>query len=699
MPHARKRCTNQRCEYHAWIVASWCTDFNKIYSNRTASESRRHQELPPTPTEAPGLRTTFSPPIQETQIIPEIAPMRRGRPDRSQSSQHGSAKPSPASHKDDHKESSTDPFAILDGASRKKTDEELSNRFPSLDQFDILHEKGDKFEFEPSKESKSEDDGLSQRLTNHLADEAFARNPSPERKPQPVSRRSQVSPVRSSPYTETRQTAPLYQPTPKRPAMVSTGTMTSPAQTPRLQEPKISSRPIYRFPASDEQRPSSQPWAEEDQKKVPSPPSSGLKPQASPRISSERFSKLASSTRPSMETLRRDTLEAGEPVGRSSSATSSKSRPLSVQPGARYDSPYDSDPSRSSQDLSRTQYEGGAPLRSVRTDIDRDFDRANISSDIDYLRVKEEEESARKREKRLSNGSKHGKKSSLSTISISGGKGILGGRFGEAFRRFEQDKSSPSAEDVPQQETLIPSLEPSHNPTEEYSAYEETALEDVDSDDISPEMRRELERRRLSQEEKRVANAAAEYRRRVAEGEGSGRAGNEGPRSRAIQNRVQTLLADQNKPAVSKTATGYGRYTEQAKPSDVQASITGTPVSRTTTAFHSVREPTGTPINRREDASAPARLPQTSSAPAPRPGTASRPAAPPKPKNLRVGTTQDASRPADTPASATQEPQSAAAQGEDWEANFSKRFPSLSGLEMETEIELPKYPKLRTREV
>jgi hypothetical protein len=35
----------------------------------------------------------------------------------------------------------------------------------------------------------------------------------------------------------------------------------------------------------------------------------------------------------------------------------------------------------------------------------------------------------------------------------------------------------------------------------------------ADRDDISPEMRRELERRRLSQEEKRVANAAAEYRR------------------------------------------------------------------------------------------------------------------------------------------------------------------------------------------
>lgn len=677
-------------------------DLYQIYANRTASESRKNQELPPTPTDNTGLRTTFSPPMQETQIIPEIAPMRRGRPDRPQTSQHASTKPSSSPYKDDRKSSSNnDPFAVLDGASRKKTDEELSNRFPSLDQFDILHEKGDKFEFKPTpKESNSEDDELSQRLTNALADKAFAQQPSPERKPQPVNRPSQASPVRA-PLKEAQQTAQLYQPTPKRPVMVSTGTMTSPAQTPRLPEQKLSTRPIYRFPQSDDSRPSSQPWAEEEQRKAPSPSSSGLKPQASPRLSSERFSNLSNSARPSMEALRRDTLEVGEPVGRSNSA-SSRSRPLSVQPSARYGSPHESEPSRSSLDVSRAQYEGGAPLKPTRSDVDRDFDRANISSDMDYLRVKEEEESARKREKRLSSGSKHGKKSSLSSLSLSGGKGLLGGRFGDAFRRFEQDKNSPSAEDAPQQESLIPGLDSADAPSGEYSAYEDTALEDVDRDDISPEMRRELERRRLSQEEKRVANAAAEYRRRVAEGEGSGRAGAEGPRSRAIQNRVQHLLEETNKPAVSKTATGYGRYTgteaSQAKPGDVQSSVTGTAVSRTPGPVYGKRETPTTPTDRRDGASAPAGIPQSTGPSAPRPGAsrpAGPPAAPPKPKNLRAGT-QESSRPAeDAGASQGQ----SAAQGEDWEANFSKRFPSLSGLEMETEIELPKYPKLRTREV
>jgi AP2-associated kinase len=79
---------------------------------------------------------------------------------------------------------------------------------------------------------------------------------------------------------------------------------------------------------------------------------------------------------------------------------------------------------------------------------------------------------------------------------------------------------------------------------ERLSPDNEIALEDADRDDISPEMRRELERRRLSQEEKRVASAAAEYRRRVAEKGDGGRSASDGPRSRTIQNKVQSLLGE-----------------------------------------------------------------------------------------------------------------------------------------------------------
>ncbi|KAJ5625663.1 hypothetical protein N7510_001972 [Penicillium lagena] len=645
-----------------------------IYSNRTASEARRNQELPPTPIEAPAVGAKFSPPIQETQIIPEIAPMRRGRPSKPQSSQHNSAKPSPSPYRGrgDSTSSPTDPFEALDGgvARRKKIADELSNRFPTLDQFDILHEKGDRFNFEPTAEPSKSDEDVSQRLTNALADEAFAPRPSQEQ----VTR--QVSPVRSLPARSApQQSAPLYQPTPQRPSMVSTGTMTSPAQTPRISEPKISSRPIYRFPSSDERRPSSQPWADDERTthKVPSP---SMRPGTSPRLSSDRLSIQSNSARPSMEKLRRPTglgLELDDSIGRSKSAVA-KARPVSV---GKIDLPRESETSRSSVDLSHMQYEDGAPLQSVRTDTE---DRSNISSDVDYLRAMEEE-SNRKREKRASSGSKHIKRGSLSNLSLSGTKTLFGGRFGDAFRRFES-----SNQDAPPT--------PSPPPNEDF------ILDDLDRDDISPEMRRELERRRLSQEEKRVANAAAEYRRRVAEGEG-GRTGGDGPRARAIQNKVQSLFGESNKAAPPpKTATGYGHYTEsppalQAK-HEVRSSSSEAPrmISQNPGPVYGGREGPSSPPDRQGGTSAP--LPQSSTgySSGPRPG--SRPMAPPKPKNLRVGGGQGTSRPSTGQDASQTTP---ATPGDDWEAQFTRRFPSLSGLEMETEIKSPQYHSLRTRKV
>lgn len=641
--------------------------------------------------------------------------MRRGRPGKSPSSQPSSERPSASPYRAAAEGSSNDPFAALDGsAARKKTAEEMSKRFPSLDQFDILHEKGDKFEFEPTVESKPEDEDLSRRLTNALADDAFARRVSPERAPKPVYKRSsQTSPVRAPNLREipapAPQAVPLYQPTPQRPAMVSTGTMTSPIQTP-LPEPKLTSRPIYRFPSSDnEHRSSSEPFTTEEEQRVtrphkaPSPPMSSLNVEGSSRLPSDRISSQSNSARPSMETLRRpSTLEVNDPVGRSKSAVG-KARPMSVQSGVRYDLPRDSESPRSSLDMPRLQYEGGAPLRSVRTDVDRESDRT-ISSDVDYLRAMEEEESNRKREKRSSGSYKHNKRGSLSTLSLSGGKNLFASRFGDAFRRFEagnQEKSSsPSAEDAPRQGLI----ELSDSGEDSLSPNDEIALEDVDRDDISPEMRRELERRRLSQEEKRVANAAAEYRRRVAEGDGGGRAIGDGTRSRTILNKVQSLLGESEKPTVPKTATGYGRFTEtssslQAKQSEAGPTISSQlPASRTPGPTYPPRDSSMALADRPDGSNISAGLPQ-SVAPTSYPSTqrpTARPAAPPKPKNLRAGPAT--SRP-DTGHGHGSSEETPASPGEDWEAKFSQRFPSLSGLEMETEIKIPKLSSLRTREV
>ncbi|KAL4975009.1 kinase-like domain-containing protein [Aspergillus desertorum] len=655
-----------------------------IYSHRSTSEARRYQELPPSPTEAPQLGAVFSPPIQETQTnIPDIAPMRRGRPARPDASQHNSARPSPSPFR----RASADPFAALDGEKPREPADEFSDRFPSLDQFNILHETKSKFDFEPTAADRNEDDDLAQRLTNALADEAFAkRSPLPrETAPEPVNSHSQpptmkTSSVEYDPYRdEPSRQAPLYQPAPQRPAMVSTGTMTSPPQSPGLSELKVPGRSIYKFPSSEKQPQ----IADSEMRKSRSgiSPASSSKLEVDPRVSSDRLSNLSASPQPSMEALRPSQSEVDDSLHRTRSANN-RSRPVSMHAGMKLElPPRNADSARSSLDSPKSPYDGGLPLQHARTEAD--YDRSNISSDVDFLRAKEE--STRKREKRYSgSSSKHTKRSSLSTLSLSGTKTLLTGRFGDAFRRFEgsQDSraQSPAKEDFPR-----PLLSPV--PGSETVGETISYSGDDDDDDISPEMRRELERRRLSQEEKRVATAAAEYRRRVTEqGQEGRRLPNDVTRSPAILNRVQTLLGEASKPPPPKTATGYGRYTEssdpalQAKQPEVQSRPT-------------IRGGAGPyPVPKQETSSAGYAATQR---------TGPRPAAPPKPQSLRSGTTGTyPTAPSGFDRLPNQPTQGIpASPGEDWETNFSRRFPSLSGLEMvETEIEAPKFPAVRTKE-
>ncbi|KAL6232629.1 hypothetical protein BDW75DRAFT_217341 [Aspergillus navahoensis] len=656
-----------------------------IYAHRSTSEARRYQELPPSPTEAPQLGAVFSPPIQETQIsIPEIAPMRRGRPARPDASQHNSAHPSPSPFRG----ASTDPFAALDGGKPREPADEFSDRFPSLDQFNILHETQSKFDFEPTPADRNEDEDLAQRLTNALADEAFAkRSPlSRETASESISSHSQpptmkTSPVEYNHYRDepSRQT-PLYQPAPQRPTMVSTGTMTSPPQSPGLSELKPPGRPIYRFPSSEKQ-----PQAADNEKRKPRSgvsPVSSSKLEVDPMISSDRLSNLSASPQPSMEALRPSYPEVDDSMHRSRSANN-RSRPVSMHAGTKLElPPRTADSARSSLDSPRPPYDGGLPLQHARTEVD--YDRSNISSDVDFLRAKEE--SNRKREKRYSgSSSKHTKRSSLSTLSLSGTKTLLAGRFGDAFRRFEGSQDikaqSPAKEDYPRP-LLSPVLgSETVGETVSYSG-------DDDDDDISPEMRRELERRRLSQEEKRVANAAAEYRRRVAEqGEGGRRPANDVTRSPAILNRMQTLLGEASKPPPPKTATGYGRYTESSDPT-LQA-----------------KQPEFQSRPNTRAGAGPSPVPKQETSPAGYAATqrtGPRPAAPPKPQSLRSGTTgTDLTGPSNFDRIPNQSTQAnPASPGDDWETNFSRRFPSLSGLEMvETEIEAPIFSALRTKEV
>ncbi len=203
--------------------------------------------------------------------------------------------PSPAK-----KVTNGDPFAALDAKVVTKGGDELSSRFPTLDQFSLLHDSGSKFEFDsvsaPAPAQQQTKD-LSQRVSERLADEAFQTKPSPAPsqrhstelhnrtsvyssapeskvtspplksasappKPSEMSRASAI--ISSTPELQAlsnKASQPLYQPAPTRPAMVSTGTMTS--TPPPERSSSTQQYQIYRFPANEQPRASSVPRHQE----------------------------------------------------------------------------------------------------------------------------------------------------------------------------------------------------------------------------------------------------------------------------------------------------------------------------------------------------------------------------------------------------------------------------------------------------
>ncbi|KAK2839224.1 hypothetical protein FQN49_006353 [Arthroderma sp. PD_2] len=691
-----------------------------IYAGRSQSESRRNQQLPAPPSiETPKVGATFSPPMQETKIIPDIAPMRRGRPTKP-SDQKVTPKPSPSPLR-----ASGDPFAALDGTKRNTNSDELSSRFPTLDQFSLLHEKGGTFNFEPTTaESNSTPDDLSKRVTNALADEAFSKLvPSPQPSPTlggpHATNRVDTLPEKNlipSPYLRpepARQQAPIQQPIPQKPTMVSTGTMTSPSPANQHPEsPSFSQRPIHRFPSQGHHR---QPSGSSRENGLDQPRAHSGSLSARPSftrfeakpVQPEEPPKSPASSRPSLEGSRPAAADVADPLTRSKSANA-KSRPTAAYVGSRLDYLRDRGRDRSSE-------EDETLLRPSLTEQDREYSQSNMS-DVDFLRAKEEEEMSRKRDKRLSGGSKHVKRGSLSSLSLSGTKTLLAGRFGEAFRRFEnnapQDRNqSPSPENDTQHLTPITGSEVTEM-SDDGRGYDGT-----DADDISPEMRRELERRRLSMEERRVAEAAAQYRSQMNEREegGSSRPAGlgigGGVRATAIENKVQSLLKETEKAPPSKTASGYGRYTDTVPLPQTKRFESERPSSSSVQRYPSSSGPPNTadfrPRPPPKDTHAPSvglkhntGQQQASSATS---RQTQRPVAPPKPKSLRTGL-QSANQTGSSDYSPSQPPRSIrhanTTQGnstEEWEVNFSRRYPSLSGLELvETEIDIPKAPLGRT---
>ncbi|KAL8802524.1 MAG: hypothetical protein Q9182_003764 [Xanthomendoza sp. 2 TL-2023] len=756
-----------------------------IYTARTQSEARRHQRLPLSEPEVVsplpiGASKALS--VEEKFSIPSIQPMRRGRPTKTESDQRV-AKPSPSPLR----VANGDPFTALDSTADLDSSsaiDKIASRFPALDEFSLLHESSDEFAFDTKfKTAPLPSRDISQRVTNALADDAFAQPAKPSAEPrkeplggtltQHVENNSKPEIGKAVSSTTSNTTAPPYT-HPSRSKMVSTGTMTSPDPSPASNIPTLEARPIFRIPPSS-LRSSSQPRASDASLDAAALLKYDSNSNKRPGLLDHRpishigsigglRSSLSSGTSLNVQNTTSTDLSR-------SRSDSSKIRPSGVQMEPKRRSLRSRAHSKELLDSEGSQSLLGTGNLSSAVTGESDKDATNISSNVEFLKAMEEEDPSKRKEKRLSSGSKHIKRASMPSISLSGTKNLLAGRFGEAFRRFETntvDSGIPPPALSPDPEgynlTPIAGSEATDGRSDDGQAYDEI-------EPAAPEARRELERRRLSQEEKRVADAGAAYRQRLAE-VGDGRKdrgeGPINPRAASIQSKVKSLLDESGRGSPSPTTKPerYGRFTDPQYPEASRRLPSPSPLNsqqsprKGPTAFR-VPPRTGslpgnssstTPLPSKNFRSSRSQLPDTSSDPSPRPTfsplpiasapATPRPSAPPKPQALRTGNQQplpkpsplgnpnplptqplippQASQPQPThpPSRSQPPPQQRLSQPlkkrssnpyreampssvddppapndpEDWESTFSKRYPTLAGLEMvETEIN-GRYP-------
>lgn len=632
-----------------------------------------------------------------------------------------------------------DPFVALDAGKPTLAEsafDDASARFPALDDFSLLHDTGSKFAFDqPPTGSKKAPQNLQERVTNALADDAFAiAKPSPTPNVAPPKAAVSMTP------SETKDNSTMTNLDPQadrqntqNPKMVSTGTMTSLPPSPEISGKKVASRPIFRVPAPlPEPRSTSQPpdshapdTSSLDSRKRPGFPEN--------RSKSQIFLPEATNiSGPSLDVNHRASLMGGldSSVHRSRSANA-KARPPSLQGPANKGLFRRLSKERSNETLPNDiDFTKPTPTE----DSDAAEEAIKIDSNVAYLKAKEEEESSKRKEKRLSSGSKHIKRSSIPSVSLSGTKNLLAGRFGDAFRRFEGNNEDAEQHDP---------IDSTGRGGSELTPIAGSEATDGRSDDghldesqeVPPEVRRELERRRLSQEEKRVADAAAAYKQRLAEA-GDGARLQPNKKAISIQSKVKTLLDESGRgsPSPTKTAVGYGKYTDTTLSAPLpNESRLGSHPPRTSSRqipgqpnFHELgsvptvhRLPSdpltsAVPLNMTPNSQGTGSRIQLVGSSASLPSTRSLgpPKLQPKPQALRTGDRppQSPLKPASLSSRGplgTRNPYQASSstnpgQGidsrvskgqaipadDDWENTFSKKYPDLSGLELvETEID------------
>jgi len=659
--------------------------------------------------------------------------MRRGRPDTS-SKQATSGGQSGAP-------TQGDPFAALDSANlkvRAQAVDDLSNKFPSLEDFSIATDKRSSFQFPRSSQTANRQSETTTKLTKALADDAFASGRAEDTDAsKPI--RSQQNPQQlqsqdNRPTKPAKPSAKAQPPSHVKSGYISTGTSSSPppvAKSAKKAASEWNPKPIWKVPThhkSPSLPPAPSAAVSESANRLHPSPASTLRPTNTDIHRSQSQSAMAqahgprSSSRSSFERQRPQNVNVQPEGARTRSASRTRSRPPS---SSFVDSNLDflRDHERDSQSKKRPSLEF---RRSSRQNINASevaVDDDPIRSDTDYLRTVEADNDRTYRG-HLRSSSSTRKRDSMPSISQ------IAGKFGDAFRRFDRSRERESNEKEsripPPIRTMTP---PASGPNDQHllspisgseatqspprrSEEDYTGLEEVE--DVSPEVRRELERQRLIQEERRVAEAAADHRSRASDRTASS------TRARTIQNRVQAYLQEGQQSPVKKTAAGYGHYTDSSETEQ------GAPFSISSKQLSGPPASTGQGLDVVKQRQQPIPVAKLSAAVINRTGP--RPAAKPKPVALRTRTpVQGIERAATAPPSATTEtPSSAGSHGSrlatllardqegvatpgrssqdplpidtpssldndkeqgDWEAEFSKRFPSLGGIEMaETEI-------------
>lgn len=619
-----------------------------------------------------------------------------------------------------------DPFAALDSQSGAKGKDELSTRFPTLDQFSILHEQGVKFDFDSTNSPVVGDAGIEKVSENafHIsqnqpvaAGEPSQATPAPSTSPDkmayspPKSAAAPSKPSEMSRASEIIMRTPelqaissgspqVFQPSPTRPTMVSAGTMTTPPME-RQNSKTPSQFQIYRFP--DRHRSSSL-TRHQDSALPARKESPAIRPSAS-FLGHARHA--SSSSRPSLEGRRPSVENLAEPLTKSRSV-SGRPRPVSTYLESNLDflrereaqSKPSGSPGYPSPNLVATE-------KAPSPDLLLDAEETNIESNVEFLRSMEESKPRKSEEGKRSSLSSLGKKSSS----------IFAGKFGDAFKRFESNQPvaparTPSPLIALERKDLTPiaGSEATDGRSDDGRALEET-------NDMTPEMRREMERLRLIDEENRVAAAQAEYRARIASRAEGGRSAppstSGSSRAAAIQNKVQSLLDENARSSanIKRTAEGYGHYSHpaapSAQPSDSRPDIPRKPVSSGRGSVSSPRPMSSSQSLNRVSSMTPKPTDFSRPVPPPKDGVG-KPMAPPKPMHLNKnltssessGSLRSASPPkpiisttgmrqtgrlealvaADLPGQPTLDmsPQ----EKDDYLRDFSKRFPSLTSIEM-----------------